>query len=374
VESEEKMQSRIDVQCDEDILNVEFFDTPGSEELGDELNETISHGNVFVIVYSIDSSKSFAVVEDLITRVRKVKNNPNVPIMVVGNKTDLDSIRQVPIEDLKKLAKKHNIRFAETSAKANINIDDTIYETIKYFKNKKKAVMKKLMVGSGVATNALSSREVNSTGSKSNLLADVGVNSIGESPRSIAENRISIKRAKTFQSYNIVVIGGSSVGKTSLLSRFVTGTFSEDYDPTIEESFQKQVEIDGEEFVLDIVDTGGQEFFFDRANLDKYFENAEGFLMVYSIVDKNSFAELQQFKEGIEKKKGKKEVPMMIVGNKVDLENQRQVTLADGRQFAKKLNAFFTETSAKANQNINDAFFPLARQMSSIRSSTTQQS
>jgi len=234
------------------------------------------------------------------------------------------------------------------------------------------------MVGSGVATNpnsfALSAREVNNTGSKTNLLQDVSINSIGESPRSIAENRISIKRAKTFQSYNIVVIGGSSVGKTSLLSRFVTGTFSEDYDPTIEESFQKQVEIDGEEFVLDIVDTGGQEFFFDRANLDKYFENAEGFLMVYSIVDKNSFAELQQFKEGIEKKKGKKEVPMMIVGNKVDLENQRQVTLADGRQFAKKLNAFFTETSAKSNQNINDAFFPLARQMSSIRSSTTQQS
>jgi len=188
--------------------------------------------------------------------------------------------------------------------------------------------MKKLMVGSGVATNpnsfALSSREANS--SKTNILQDSNINSIGESPRSIAENRISIKRAKTFQSYNIVVIGGSSVGKTSLLSRFVTGTFSEDYDPTIEESFQKQVEIDGEEFVLDIVDTGGQEFFFDRANLDKYFENAEGFLMVYSIVDKNSFAELQQFKEGIEKKKGKKEVPMMIVGNKVDLENQRQNT------------------------------------------------
>jgi len=257
-------------------------------------------------------------------------------------------------------------------------VDDTFYETLKYFKNKKKAVMKKLMIGTGAVSNtnsyALTSREPTSTGSKANLLQDVNINSISDSPRSIIENRLSLKRGKTFQSYNIVVIGGSSVGKTSLLSRFVTGTFSEEYDPTIEESFQKQVEIDGEEFVLDIVDTGGQEFFFDRSNLDKYFESAEGFLMVYSIEDKNSFAELQQFKEGIEKKKGKKETPMMIVGNKLDLENQRQVTLADGRQFAKKLNAFFTETSAKNNQNITDAFFPLVRQMSSLRSNTTQQS
>jgi len=311
------------------------------------------------------------VVEDLITRVRKVKNNQNIPIMIVGNKTDLESIRQVQTEDLKKLARKYNIRFAETSAKGNINVDDTFYEVIKYQMNKKKAVMKKIIVNSVATGPASLAREVISTNSRNNLLQEG--NSISDSPRNTAENRISLRRAKTFQSYNIVVVGGSSVGKTSLLSRFVTGTFSDEYDPTIEESFQKQIEIDGEEFVLDIVDTGGQEFFFDRSNLDKYFENAEGFLMVYSIIDKNSFAELQQFKEGIEKKKGKKETPMMIVGNKLDQENQRQVTLADGRQFAKKLNAFFTETSAKANQHITDAFFPLARQMSSIRAAQMQQ-
>jgi len=58
---------------------------------------------------------------------------------------------------------------------------------------------------------------------------------------------------------------------------------------------------------------------------------------------------------------------MMIVGNKLDLDNQRQVTLADGRQFAKKLNAFSVETSAKSNQNIIDAFYPLVRKMSSVR-------
>jgi len=305
------------------------------------------------------------VVEDLITRVRKVKNNANIPIMIVGNKTDVEG-RQVQTEDLKKLAKKHNIRFAETSAKANLNVDETFYEAIRYLKNKKKANLKKIMPSgaASAATLALTSREA--TGSRTNLLQDMG--NATDSPRNPAENRISLRRIKTFQSYNIVVVGGSNVGKTSLLSRFVTGTFSDEYDPTIEESFQKQVEIDGEEFVLDIVDTGGQEFFFDRAGLNKYFENAEGFLMVYSIADKNSFAELQQFKEGIEKRKGRKETPMMIVGNNLDLENQRQVTLADGRQFAKKLNAFFTEASAKANQHITNAFFPHVRQMSSLRS------
>lgn len=161
--------------------------------------------------------------------------------------------------------------------------------------------------------------------------------------------------------YRLVVVGGGGVGKSALTIQLIQNHFVDEYDPTIEDSYRKQVTIDEETCLLDILDTAGQEEY--SAMRDQYMRSGQGFLCVYSITNRSSFEELKNFREQILRVKDTERVPMVIVGNKVDLESERQVTQADGRDLGASFGCPWMETSAKARIRCEDSFYELVREI-----------
>lgn len=162
--------------------------------------------------------------------------------------------------------------------------------------------------------------------------------------------------------YKLVVLGSGGVGKSALTVQFVQGIFVEKYDPTIEDSYRKQVEVDGSQCMLEILDTAGTEQF--TAMRDLYMKNGQGFVLVYSITAQSTFNELQALREQILGVKDADSVPLMLVGNKSDLEDERVVGKDQGQSLAKVFgNCAFLETSAKSKINVNEIFFDLVRQI-----------
>ncbi|XP_064444724.1 ras-related protein Rap-1A isoform X5 [Mirounga angustirostris] len=97
--------------------------------------------------------------------------------------------------------------------------------------------------------------------------------------------------------YKLVVLGSGGVGKSALTVQFVQGIFVEKYDPTIEDSYRKQVEVDCQQCMLEILDTAGTEQF--TAMRDLYMKNGQGFALVYSITAQSTFNDLQDLREQI---------------------------------------------------------------------------
>lgn len=171
--------------------------------------------------------------------------------------------------------------------------------------------------------------------------------------------------------YKLVVVGGGGVGKSALTIQLIQTHFIDEYDPTIEDSYRKNCMIDGEEVVLDVLDTAGQEEYF--AMREQYMRTGEGFLLVYAINSRNSLEELSSFYEQIIRVKDDEHVPLVIVGNKCDLELERQVSYEEGFNLAKKFGAKFLETSAKQRINVEEAFYDLVRTIKSKQQQQQQQ-
>lgn len=161
--------------------------------------------------------------------------------------------------------------------------------------------------------------------------------------------------------YKLVVLGSGGVGKSALTVQFVQGIFVEKYDPTIEDSYRKVVEVDGQQCMLEILDTAGTEQF--TAMRDLYMKNGQGFLLVYSITAQATFNDLQDLREQILRVKDTEDVPMILVGNKCDLEDERVVGKDQGSNLSRSWNCAFLETSAKSKINVNEIFYDLVRQI-----------
>ncbi|CAM4807125.1 unnamed protein product [Rotaria magnacalcarata] len=161
--------------------------------------------------------------------------------------------------------------------------------------------------------------------------------------------------------YKIVVLGSGGVGKSALTVQFVQGLFVEKYDPTIEDSYRKQVEVDGQQCMLEILDTAGTEQF--TAMRDLYMKNGQGFVLVYSITAQSTYNDLVDLRDTILKVKDTTDVPMVLVGNKCDLEDERVVGKEVGQTLARNWGSTFLETSAKQKINVNEIFFDLVRRI-----------
>eukprot|EP00300_Choanocystis_sp_HF-7_P017484 c19744_g2_i1.p1 GENE.c19744_g2_i1~~c19744_g2_i1.p1 ORF type:complete len:207 (-),score=56.12 c19744_g2_i1:54-638(-) len=158
--------------------------------------------------------------------------------------------------------------------------------------------------------------------------------------------------------YKIVVCGAGGVGKSALTVRFIQGNFLDRYDPTIEDSYRKQVEVDGVACLLDILDTAGQERF--SALRDAYMKTGQGFVIVYDTSDSATLEEVSTLREKILRTKGAADVPIILVANKIDLPNRR-VTTEAGKEKAAEFRCEYIETSAKENQNVRELFEQLVR-------------
>lgn len=161
--------------------------------------------------------------------------------------------------------------------------------------------------------------------------------------------------------YKFVVLGSGGVGKSALTAQFVQGIFIEKYDPTIEDCYRKQVAVDGQECTLEILDTAGTEQF--TAMRDLYMKNGQGFVLVYSITAQSTFNDIKELREQIRKVKGTENVPLVLVGNKCDLEEERVVSKATGIEYSKSLGCTFMEASAKCRISVEEIFYDLVRQI-----------
>lgn len=161
--------------------------------------------------------------------------------------------------------------------------------------------------------------------------------------------------------------------------------FVESYDPTIEDSYRKQVVIDGQSCMLEVLDTAGQEEY--TALRDQWIRDGEGFILVYSITSRHSFDRIRKFYNQVQRVKETGNpgsptgsnylpspiaaqpngspfngpVPVMLVGNKSDKTHEREVSSQEGQAMAKELGCEFVEASAKNCVNVEKAFYDVVR-------------
>mmetsp|Transcript_18382 Transcript_18382/g.71014 ORF Transcript_18382/g.71014 Transcript_18382/m.71014 type:complete len:201 (+) Transcript_18382:241-843(+) len=161
--------------------------------------------------------------------------------------------------------------------------------------------------------------------------------------------------------FKIVVLGDGGVGKSCVTIQFTQNHFVREYDPTIENSYRKQITLDEESYMLDILDTAGQEEY--SVMRDQYINSGQGFMLVYSVTARRSFETIGEMKDKILQVKESDSFPTVLIGNKCDLEKERKVTTEEGREKAKEWGVSFFETSAKARINIEEAFVELVQQV-----------
>ena len=135
-----------------------------------------------------------------------------------------------------------------------------------------------------------------------------------------------------------------------------------EYDPTIEDNYRKPVQIDGQMERLDILDTAGQEEY--NSMRDMWYDVGHGFLLVYSITLRSTFEELAEMhKDILMVKDSEHGVPIVLVGNKCDLVNERVISHGEGMALAARWGCPFFEASAKEKINDQEVFFSVVREI-----------
>ncbi|CAM6081577.1 unnamed protein product [Calypogeia fissa] len=161
--------------------------------------------------------------------------------------------------------------------------------------------------------------------------------------------------------FKVVLIGDSAVGKSNLLSRYARNEFNLNSKATIGVEFQTQTcEIDGKEIKAQIWDTAGQERF--RAVTSAYYRGAVGALVVYDITRRSTYENVTKWLEEL-RMHSDASVVTMLVGNKCDLQTQRDVTVEESTELAEKESLFFIETSALDATNVSKAFETVVKEI-----------
>jgi len=166
--------------------------------------------------------------------------------------------------------------------------------------------------------------------------------------------------AKTYDYlFKLLLIGDSGVGKTCVLFRFSEDAFNATFISTIGIDFKiRTIDLDGKKIKLQIWDTAGQERF--RTITTAYYRGAMGIMLVYDITNDKSFDNIKNWIRNIEEH-ASQDVEKMILGNKCDMNERREVTKERGEELAIEYGIKFMETSAKASINVEEAFYTLAR-------------
>ncbi|XP_034745609.1 ras-related protein Rab-6A isoform X1 [Etheostoma cragini] len=154
--------------------------------------------------------------------------------------------------------------------------------------------------------------------------------------------------------FKLVFLGEQSVGKTSLITRFMYDSFDNTYQATIGIDFlSKTMYLEDRTIRLQLWDTAGQERF--RSLIPSYIRDSAAAVVVYDITNVNSFQQTTKWIDDVRTERGS-DVIIMLVGNKTDLADKRQVSIEEGERKAKELNVMFIETSAKAGYNVKQLF------------------
>ncbi|KAL7582250.1 ras-related protein RABA4d [Lactuca sativa] len=175
--------------------------------------------------------------------------------------------------------------------------------------------------------------------------------------------------AKADYVFKVVLIGDSAVGKSQLLARFAKNEFNVDSKATIGVEFQtKSLLIDGKMVKAQIWDTAGQERY--RAVTSAYYRGAVGAMLVYDMTKRQSFDHMTRWLEEL-RGHADKNIVIMLIGNKCDLETLRAVPVEDAKEFAEREKLYFMETSARESTNVETAFLTALTEIYGIVSKKT---
>ena len=158
--------------------------------------------------------------------------------------------------------------------------------------------------------------------------------------------------------YKIIIIGDAAVGKSNILNRYVKNEFSENIKSTVGvELGIKFIKVKGTNTKIQIWDTAGQERY--RAITSSYYKGSHGCFIVYDITNEKTFNNVEKWYEHVQREAGQ-DISIILVGNKCDKENERQISKEKGQEKAKNLKCAFFETSALSGTNISEIFDELA--------------
>jgi len=176
--------------------------------------------------------------------------------------------------------------------------------------------------------------------------------------------------SKTVQ-YKLVLLGETSVGKSSLVIRFVKGQFHEYQESTIGAAFLTQTVVVGDYQVkFEIWDTAGQERYHSLAPM--YYRGAAAAIVVYDITSVSSFNRAKTWVKELQRQ-GSPEVVIALAGNKLDREQERQVSAEEAQQYADENSLSFIQTSAKTNINVRELFLAIARKLPKENAESSRQ-
>ncbi|CAK5012548.1 unnamed protein product [Meloidogyne enterolobii] len=160
------------------------------------------------------------------------------------------------------------------------------------------------------------------------------------------------------KSFKVVLLGEGAVGKTSLMLRYTENKFINEHISTIQAAFaSKHLIVDNERVELAIWDTAGQERFHALGPI--YYRDSHGALLVYDITDRRSFERVKKWVEELLQMLGDT-VVLFVVGNKIDLESSRVVSVEEATNYASSINTQFLECSAKTNEGVDEVFDAIA--------------
>ena len=162
----------------------------------------------------------------------------------------------------------------------------------------------------------------------------------------------------------VILIGDSSVGKTNIMTKYLKNEFKEDSKATVGVEFgSKNFTIEGHSIKAQIWDTAGQERY--RSITNAYYKGAKGAFVVYDITRKETFSSIDKWITDLRSSADKK-INIILIGNKTDLEQNREVTKEQGSEKSKAFGVAFMETSANNGENIEQAFDEMMQQVFNI--------
>lgn len=165
--------------------------------------------------------------------------------------------------------------------------------------------------------------------------------------------------------HKVVFLGDMSVGKSSIINRFMYGTFDTVHQPTIGIDFlSKTLNVDSRTIRLQIWDTAGQERF--RSLIPSYIRDCSAAVVVYDVTSRVSFRGVEKWLQDIKDERGGG-VVVMLAGNKVDISDKREVTAEEAAEKAQQAGVRHIEVSAKSGLKIKDLFLELARELPGMK-------
>eukprot|EP00475_Leptophrys_vorax_P044526 TRINITY_DN8955_c0_g1_i1.p1 TRINITY_DN8955_c0_g1~~TRINITY_DN8955_c0_g1_i1.p1 ORF type:complete len:194 (+),score=48.80 TRINITY_DN8955_c0_g1_i1:119-700(+) len=174
------------------------------------------------------------------------------------------------------------------------------------------------------------------------------------------------KETKSEEFARVIVVGVGGVGKTSWTNRLVHGMLVENYDPNIEDSYVKTMDVDGVSASVEILDSAGEQYEFVEL-FDRWIRQSEGFIFMYSVTSKSSKERLNDLHSKVLHVKDAHRVPQVLAGNKCDLSNERVVLPSDGEELAASWGCKYFEMSAKDDVNCAEVFAECVREIRSFR-------